>query len=97
MSVNVTKNSPSWDYPHPDDQTTQTSATPGFKPFTKVNLSTQKRNAEPIGFDNITAVINYLVLCDTRSYSSMRDRRLQQSKLDCASRQGPKRNWKGNG
>ena len=33
-SVNVTKNSPSRDYSHPDDQTTQTTETPGFKPFT---------------------------------------------------------------
>ena len=33
-SVNVTNNSPSWDYSHPDDQTTQTTETPGFKPFT---------------------------------------------------------------
>ena len=33
-SVNVTDNSPSWDYFHPDDQTTQTNETPGFKPFT---------------------------------------------------------------
>ena len=32
--VNVTKNSPSRDYSHPDDQTTQTTETPGFKPFT---------------------------------------------------------------
>ena len=33
-SVNVTNNSPSRDYSHPDDQTTQTTETPGFKPFT---------------------------------------------------------------
>ena len=33
-SVNVTNNSPSWDYSHPDDQTTQTTETPGLKPFT---------------------------------------------------------------
>ena len=32
-SVNVTNNSPR-DYSHPDDQTTQTTETPGFKPFT---------------------------------------------------------------
>ena len=32
-SVNVTNNSPSRDYSHPDDQTTQTTDTPGFKPF----------------------------------------------------------------
>ena len=34
MSVNVTTNSPSWDQSHSDDQTTQTTETPGFKPFT---------------------------------------------------------------
>ena len=36
-SVNVTNNSPSRDYSHPDDQTTQTTETPGFKPFTVLN------------------------------------------------------------
>ena len=34
MSVNVTNNSPSRDYSHPDDQTTQRTETPGLKPFT---------------------------------------------------------------
>ena len=29
-SVNVTNNSPSRDYSHPDDQTTQTTETPGL-------------------------------------------------------------------
>ena len=33
-SVNVTNNSPSRDNSHPDDQTTQTTETPGFKPCT---------------------------------------------------------------
>ena len=33
-SVNVTNNRPSRDYSHPNDQTTQTTETPGFKPFT---------------------------------------------------------------
>ena len=37
-SVNVTNNSPSRDYSHPDDQTTQTTETPGFKPFTVINV-----------------------------------------------------------
>ena len=32
--VNVTNNSPFRDYSHPDDQTTQTTETPGFKPST---------------------------------------------------------------
>ena len=31
MTVN---NSPFQDYPHPDDHTTQSTVTPGFKPFT---------------------------------------------------------------
>ena len=35
-SVNVTNNSPSRNYSHPDDQTTQTTETPGFKPFTVI-------------------------------------------------------------
>ena len=39
-SVNVTNNSPSLDYSHPDDQTTQTTETPGFKPFTTVKSMT---------------------------------------------------------
>ena len=38
-SVNVTNNSPSRDYSHPDDQTTQTTETPGFKPFTVLYVS----------------------------------------------------------
>ena len=33
-SVNVTNNSPSRDYSHPNDQTTQTTETPGFKTCT---------------------------------------------------------------
>ena len=33
-SVIVTDNSPFQDYPHPDDHTTQSTVTPGFKPFT---------------------------------------------------------------
>ena len=36
--VNVTNNSPSQDYSHPDDQMTQTTETPGFKPFTVLHL-----------------------------------------------------------
>ena len=33
-SVNVTSNSPSQDYTHPDDRTLLYDMTPGFKPFT---------------------------------------------------------------
>ena len=33
-SVTVTDNSPYQDYPHPDDHTTRSTVTPGFKPFT---------------------------------------------------------------
>ena len=33
-SVTVTDNSPFQDYPHPDDHTTRSTVTPGFKPFT---------------------------------------------------------------
>ena len=36
--VNVTNNSPSRDYSYPDDQTTQPTETPGFKPFTILQL-----------------------------------------------------------
>ena len=43
-SVNVTNNSPSRDYSHPDDQTTQTTETPGFKPFTPQNFSFYVQN-----------------------------------------------------
>ena len=32
--MTLTNNSPSRDYSHPDDQTTQITETPGFKPFT---------------------------------------------------------------
>ena len=38
-SVNVTINSPYQDYSHPVDQTTQTTETPGFKPFTVLKVS----------------------------------------------------------
>ena len=37
-SVTVTNNSPSRDYSHADDQTTQTTETPGFKPFTIIKI-----------------------------------------------------------
>ena len=40
-SVNVTNNSPSQDYSNPDDQTTQTTETPGFKPFTVRHLESE--------------------------------------------------------
>ena len=40
-SVNVTNNSPSRDYSHPDDLTTQTTETPGFKPFTIIQTVIQ--------------------------------------------------------
>ena len=40
--VNVTNNSPSQDYSHPGDQTTQTTETPGFKPFTTIRYSVTK-------------------------------------------------------
>ena len=37
-SGTVTDNSPFQDYPHPDDHTTQSTVTPGFKPFTVFSL-----------------------------------------------------------
>ncbi|PFX18654.1 TNF receptor-associated factor 2 [Stylophora pistillata] len=37
-SVTATDNSPSQDYTHPDDQTTPSHVTPGFKPFTAEHL-----------------------------------------------------------
>ena len=39
-SVNVTSNSPSQDYTHPDDRTLLYDMTPGFKPFTKLTITT---------------------------------------------------------
>ena len=56
--VNVTNNSPSRDYSHPDDQTTQTTETPGFKPFTNLlyfSVSLSHRRST--------------VLCETESVS----------------------------
>ena len=41
-SFNVTNNSPSRDYSHRDDQTTQTTETSGFKPFTIGDLISQE-------------------------------------------------------
>ena len=46
-SVNVTNNSPSRDYSHPDDQTTQTTETPGFKPFTIYRFQVKRINQIP--------------------------------------------------
>ena len=37
-SVNVTNNSSSQDYSHLDDQTTEMTETPGFKPFTVLHV-----------------------------------------------------------
>ena len=37
-SVTVTNNSPFQDHPHLDDNTTRSTVTPGFKPFTVVLL-----------------------------------------------------------
>ena len=51
-SVNVTNNSPSWDYSHPDDQTTQTTETPGFKPFTVVLITILLYTSEGKVFPN---------------------------------------------
>ena len=34
-SVTLTGNSPFQDYPHPDNHTTRSTVTPGFKPFTE--------------------------------------------------------------
>ena len=41
-SVTVTDNSPFQDYPHPDDHTTRSTVTPGFKPFTVLQLHYMK-------------------------------------------------------
>ena len=41
-SVKVTNNSPSQDYSHPDDQTTQTTETLEFKPFTIITFIAQQ-------------------------------------------------------
>ena len=35
VETSVTNNSSFQNYPHPDNHTTQTTDTPGFKPFTK--------------------------------------------------------------
>ena len=37
-SVTVNDNSPFQDYPHPDNHTTRSTVTPGFKPFTVKQL-----------------------------------------------------------
>ena len=42
-SVTVTDNSPFQDYPHPDDHTTRSTVTPGFKPFTVKNKQAHKQ------------------------------------------------------
>ena len=45
--VKVTPNSPSQDYSHPDDHNLRTyDMTPGFKPFTIVNIETIPRRVQ---------------------------------------------------
>ena len=44
--TNVTNNSPSRDYSHQDDQTTQTTETPGFKPFTVIHKQVHTLHCE---------------------------------------------------
>ena len=39
FETSVTNNSSFQNYPHPDDHTIRTTATPGFKPFTMVFVS----------------------------------------------------------
>ena len=53
-SVNVTNNRPSRDYSHPDNQTTQTTETPEFKPFTIIKFGDM--------FDNVSKGILSVVL-----------------------------------
>ena len=43
-SVNVISNSPSQDYTNPDDRTLLYDMTPGFKPFTTLNLRVYARS-----------------------------------------------------
>ena len=43
-SVNVINNSPSRDYSHPDDQTTQTTETPGFQTIYRFNKGNLKNS-----------------------------------------------------
>ena len=38
VSGQFSRDDPSRDYSHPDDQTTQTTETPGFKPFTVLDI-----------------------------------------------------------
>ena len=40
--MTVTVNSPFQDYPHPDDHTTQSTVTPGFKTFTERDINKRK-------------------------------------------------------
>ena len=51
-SVTVTDNSPFQDYPHPDDHTTRSTVTPGFKPFTV--LRSLGRQSERLANNYIT-------------------------------------------
>ena len=47
QSVNVTNNSPNRDYSHPDNQTTQTTETPGFKPVITLQSIHAKFKSNP--------------------------------------------------
>ena len=61
--VNVTNNSPSWDYPHLDDQTTQTTETPGFKPLTIKGHAVNYQLASLVDLEFIQVVGMYGEMC----------------------------------
>ena len=86
-SVTVTDNSPFQDYPHPDDHTTRSTVTPGFKPFTVLVKLADKSD------------IGYLVVPyehDELANTSEDDKRirkgesLQEEKTDASSAKKPR-------
>ena len=70
-SVNITNNSPSRDYSYPNDQTTQTTETPGFKPFTDLNFLLVNGYTEKYGFkeDLFYCACSGIILQNLERYS----------------------------
>ena len=80
-SVTVTDNSPFQDYPYPDDHTTQSTVTPGFKPFTDNDNDNNNNNnniypGSPLAYGIFSGALQILIYkkykIKTESLSNMK-------------------------
>ena len=79
MSVTTTDNSHSKDYTHPDDHTTLSYVTPGFKPFTAI-LSTLDYTLENT-YLQLLPLKSFLLNCFSYSCKLYKDLSLGKSNL----------------